>query len=145
MRIRVLPVMIAALALPVAALAHIGPRTGYYDQHPPKDGLKNDVSVRVDHKTHAAQVEIDNFCFGSSWFSGNPGPDPNEVTITTHVRHGKISFHGKGSKFTSSGTSTISAKLSATVTPRKVTGDAQFPGTKCGKMHFVAKLQRRTP
>ena len=145
MRIRFLPVVAVALALPVAALGDVGPHSNYYDQHPPENGQKNDVSVVVDRQTNDARVYVYNFCLGSSSYQGSSRTYPKQAEITTHVRRGEISFDGKAKEYSASGTTTIPAKLSATVTPMKVTGDAHFPGTSCGKIQFVAKLQKRTP
>jgi hypothetical protein len=145
MRIRFLPVVIAALALPVAALGDLGPHSNYYDQHPPENGQKNDVSVVVDRKTDDARVYVYNFCLGSTTYPGSSRTYPKEAAIMTHVSRGMISFDGKAKESSSSGTTTIKAKLSATVTPSKVTGDAHFRGTNCGKISFVAKLQQKTP
>jgi hypothetical protein len=140
-----------AVGIPAGALADsIGPHSSFYSTVSPKTRhvVPNAVNLDVHRTTGSTLVNVSNKCLGTFTLSvpGQPSTkDSKNATITTRLRHGKLSFHGRARLIAGQGAvGTVRMKLRATVTARRATGTATFPGTKCPRIDFVAPLRERT-
>jgi hypothetical protein len=143
MRNRWIAPVLLALALPAAALADIGPHSSLYDQGKLRAGeQKPNVSVLVDRRRQTATVDVQNYCLGAQYDGGQRFPRTAEVTV--HVRHGKLEFRGKARLFAKPRSTLVAGTVVATIKPKRASGYARFPSTKCGTIRFVAPLVERT-
>ncbi len=132
---------VAALAVPAVALAEgLAPHSSYYNQHPYAKRVTNDVSLVVQRKRGKATVFVSNACLGRF---GNAIGSANVSSVSVH--RGKLAYHGKAFEYNATGSQKVSVAVSGTVTKKKASGKVTFPGTKCGTIHFVAKLVSSTP
>src|SRR5437868_3858451 len=136
-----------ALALPAAVLADgVGPHANWYATHKTLTKPENDISIVFHRDKGKADIFVTNFCLGTQSGQGSSNSFPNTASARgVKVKHGKISFSGKATIFTSTGQEKVTEKFAATLKPKKATGTANFPTVqKCKPIGFTAKLRQRT-
>lgn len=135
-----------AVSIPAVAVADgIPAHSNLYQMH----SGKTSVFVTYHRNTGRALVQVTNPCLGS-YLAGPPGGQQVRVTnaaIASSVRvaHGRITYRGPARIYGAKRGRTIRMVISARLTAKQVSGTASFPAIKkCGTIHFVAKLFRRT-
>ncbi|WP_249009279.1 hypothetical protein [Conexibacter sp. DBS9H8] len=144
----VLGVVVAvALGAPAVALADgFPPHSNIYMQHRYPKKPTDNVIIAFHRNTNTALIQVNNFCLGSTSYSGSPKYPNPAVVNSTRVRQGKLSYRGVARIYTGTHTSRkVRMTVSAVIKPAQSTGVVSFPGTKCGTIRFVADLVKRTP
>jgi hypothetical protein len=137
----------AALAVPAVVLADgLGPHATWYATHKTVTKPENDISIVVHRDKGKADFFVTNFCLGTEQGQQGSSSFPNTASVRgAKVKHGKISFSGKGTIFTANGQQKVTEKFTATLKPKKATGTAKFRTVqKCNPIKFTAKLAGRT-
>jgi len=142
-----------AAAIPAAAFADsIGAHSSFYSTVSPKTRhyVPNSANIDLHRATGVALVNVSNKCLGT-FTVPSPGPGmpgftgSKNASITARLRKGRLSFRGHAKLIAGqSSAGRVRMIFNAMITPRKATGTATFPGTKCHKIKFVAPLRERT-
>lgn len=134
-----------ALSIPAVAVAdQIPAHSSLYQGH----SGKTSIFVTYHRNTGKALVQVTDPCLGSS-LAGAPGQQVRvtnaAIASSVRVAHGRISYRGPARIYGVTRGRAIRMVISARVAAKRVAGTASFPALKkCGTIHFVAKLFRRT-
>jgi hypothetical protein len=130
-----------AAAVPVIAWADaLPPHSSFYAEHHNYMGKGTNIEFRVQRAKHTSDIYASYDCLGKT------NGYTNQATVRgAQIHKQALHYNGHATVYEATGSKTVTVKLSATVTSKKVTGTVAFPNTKgCSKRGFTATLVSST-
>ncbi|WP_249010928.1 hypothetical protein [Conexibacter sp. DBS9H8] len=128
------------------------PDSSIYMQHPGRKvsgtvtpAAGDNVIIVFRHATGTAQLQATNTCLGTVSYPGAAHVPDAAVLNSIAVHHDTIHTHTTAMVYTSAhGGHRVKIILSVRLTPARASGTVTFPGTRCHRIVFTARLVQRT-